>query len=83
MALGSGPVPEGGGSQQGGVISTLQNGVRAMYDLVTALGNIFPQTTGTSTTATGGSATLPANPVGFITVTIPSTGQSVKVPYYL
>lgn len=33
-----------------------------------------------STTATAGSATLPAQPVGFINVTV--NGQNFKVPYY-
>jgi hypothetical protein len=33
-----------------------------------------------STTATAGSATLPANPVGFMNVTV--NGQNFKVPYY-
>ena len=33
-----------------------------------------------ATTATAGSATLPANPVGFMNVTI--NGQPFKVPYY-
>lgn len=33
-----------------------------------------------ATTATTGSATLPANPVGFINVTV--NGQAYKVPYY-
>lgn len=33
-----------------------------------------------STTATAGSATLPANPVGFINVTV--NGQTFRVPYY-
>jgi hypothetical protein len=33
-----------------------------------------------STTATTGSATLPANPVGFMNVTV--NGQNFKVPYY-
>jgi hypothetical protein len=31
-------------------------------------------------TATTGSATLPANPVGFINITV--NGQQFKVPYY-
>jgi hypothetical protein len=31
-------------------------------------------------TATAGSATLPANPVGFINITV--NGQPFKVPYY-
>ena len=33
-----------------------------------------------ATTATKGSATLPANPVGFINITV--NGQPYKVPYY-
>lgn len=33
-----------------------------------------------ATTATAGSATLPANPVGFINITV--EGKSYRVPYY-
>lgn len=33
-----------------------------------------------ASTATAGSATLPANPVGFMNVTV--NGQKYKVPYY-
>lgn len=33
-----------------------------------------------ASTATKGSATLPANPVGFINITV--NGQPYKVPYY-
>jgi hypothetical protein len=33
-----------------------------------------------ATTATAGSATLPANPVGFIDVTV--NGKPYRVPYY-
>jgi len=33
-----------------------------------------------STTATAGSGTLPAHPVGFINITV--NGQHFKVPYY-
>jgi hypothetical protein len=33
-----------------------------------------------ATTATTGSATLPANPVGFINISV--NGQPFKVPYY-
>ena len=33
-----------------------------------------------SSSATGGSATLPSNPVGFITITV--NGKPYKVPYY-
>ncbi|MBB3411201.1 hypothetical protein FHT87_005154 [Rhizobium sp. BK316] len=64
-----------------GILSTLQLGVRAMNDLRLAITAIFPQTGGTATSATGGAATLPPNPVGFIVVTLPD-GTSAKVPYY-
>lgn len=64
-----------------GILSTLQLGVRAMNDLKQAIAAIFPQTGGTAASATGGAATLPANPVGFIVVTLPD-GTSAKVPYY-
>jgi hypothetical protein len=63
------------------ILAALQQGVQALGGIRTALGNIFPQTTGTTTSATGGAATLPANPVGFIVVTLPN-GTSAKVPYY-
>ena len=45
------------------------------------LSQSFPQVAGTGTTATGGAATLPANPVGFLTVTLPN-GTSARIPYY-
>lgn len=61
--------------------STAQNGVRVLSQIAQALQGIFPQTSGTSGSATGGAATLPANPVGFISVTLPD-GSSVKIPYY-
>jgi len=63
------------------ILSALQNGVRALYEIVTKIGSIFPQVSGTSTTATGGSITPPAQVVGYISVTLPN-GTSVKVPYY-
>jgi hypothetical protein len=63
------------------LVTTLQNGVQVLSKLVTTTQAVFPQQTGTSTTATAGAATLPANPLGFIIVTLP-TGTTVKVPYY-
>lgn len=64
-----------------GILATLQNGVVALNNLVKTLLTVFPISGGTSATATGGAATLPANPVGFITVTLPN-GTAAKVPYY-
>jgi len=63
------------------VVTSLQNGVTNVGLLVQAIRSIFPQQTGTSSVATAGAATLPANPVGFIVVSLPN-GTSVKVPYY-
>ena len=54
---------------------------QAMNKQAQVLSTTFPQQGGTSSTATGGAATLPANPVGFIEITLPS-GAAAKVPYY-
>jgi len=54
---------------------------QAMNAQARVLQTTFPQQGGTSSTATGGAATLPANPVGFIDVTLPN-GTAAKVPYY-
>jgi hypothetical protein len=61
--------------------TTQQQGVRNLGGIIQAIRAVFPQQTGTSATATGGAATLPGNPVGFIVVALPN-GTSVKVPYY-
>ncbi len=61
--------------------TTQQSGVRYLGLIIQAIQKIFPQQTGTATTATSGAATLPGNPVGFIVVSLPN-GTSVKVPYY-
>ena len=53
-----------------------------MGQLITAIKAVFPQAIGTSATATGGAATLPAQPVGFLDDVNPATGATVKVPYY-
>lgn len=69
------------GDDGGGNRSVLSNAVRYLGLMVQALQTSFPQVTGTSSSATAGAATLPANPVGFITITLPG-GTSAKVPYY-
>lgn len=71
-----------GAPSNGGIISVLQNGVRALGALTVAVKAVFPAASGTATTASAGSATLPANPAGFIVVTNPETGVAVKVPFY-
>lgn len=82
MAMGDTRSGDNGTSNNNaGILSTLQNGVRALGNISTMLGNIFPSVSGTSTTATGGAITPPAQVVGYVTVTLPG-GTSVKVPYY-
>lgn len=61
--------------------STQQAGVQYLGQIVQALKAAFGFLGGTSGSATGGAATLPANPVGFVSVTLPN-GQSVKIAYY-
>lgn len=61
--------------------STQKSGVEYLGLIYQALKNAFGFIGGTSASATGGAATLPANPVGFVTLTLPN-GTSVKVPYY-
>jgi hypothetical protein len=61
--------------------TVMQNAVRQLGVIAQILDASFPQVTGTASSATAGAATLPANPVGFIVITLPS-GTSAKVPYY-
>lgn len=75
----------GGQGAAGGSSSPLvtvnQQGVQAINAIVAALKAFFPSSTGTSTTASVGSATLPATPAGFINITLPN-GSQAKVAYY-
>jgi len=63
------------------LVTALKNAVTAISLINQTLRSVFPYATGTSSTATAGAASLPANPVGFITITLPD-GTSAKVPYY-
>lgn len=63
------------------VIQALIGIAAAMNKQAKIMETTFPQMGGTSSSATGGAATLPANPVGFISVTLPN-GVAAKVPYY-
>ena len=62
------------------LVTVQQSGVGYLGKIVKAILSVFPQQTGTSTTATGGAATLPANPLGFLIVTLPNV-TTVKVPF--
>lgn len=68
-------------SASDGILSTLQLGVRALSDIRQALLSMFAQTGGTTTTATGGAITPPAQVVGYVVVMLPN-GTAAKVPYY-
>lgn len=72
----------GDNSQGFNILSALQNGVQALNSIRQALANGFPQVGGTTTTATGGAITPPAQVVGYIVVSLPN-GTAVKVPYYV
>lgn len=62
------------------VLSAMNNMNVLLGRLIQAIEKAFPSVV-TATTATGGSATLPANPAGFVSYTL-SNGTVVKLPYY-
>jgi hypothetical protein len=59
-----------------------QNLVLAFNNMNTTLKQVLPVVQSTATTATAGSQTLPANPAGFLNITLPN-GTPARVPYYL
>ena len=67
------------------LVSTLQNinvSINTLNQTVlSTTAAIFPQTSGTSTTATAGAIASPGAFVGFLTVTLPN-GTTAKVPYF-
>ena len=69
-------------AEDAALVTAIQNNGKILGTIQQALKAMFPQLLGTATTATGGAATLPANPVGFLTVTNPTTNTTVKIPYY-
>lgn len=86
MSLGTGGAGPGIGnsSSQSGtspLVTVNQQGVQALNAIVAAIKAVFSIVTGTSATATAGSATLPAHPAGFLDVTLPD-GTQAKIPYY-
>lgn len=64
------------------LVAAIQQAVQAQNLIATNIGKVFPQATGTAGTATGGAATLPANPVGFVEIFVPSLNSTVRIPYY-
>ena len=63
------------------VLALLNQIIQAINALNQTTAAVFPAAGGTSGSATGGAATLPAHPGGFITITLPN-GTAAKVPYY-
>lgn len=63
------------------LVARARDAVQALGNLSQTIARVFPAASGTSATATAGAAVLPANPVGFIVVTLPN-GTTAKVPYY-
>lgn len=62
--------------------TTLLSLVTAINNLNTTVQAVFPQGTGTTTSATAGAASaLPATPAGYLTITL-ANGTPAKVPYY-
>lgn len=53
----------------------------AIAQLAKVMNNVFPQIIGTALTATSG-AIVPMNYKGYLVLTDPATGGSVKVGYY-
>lgn len=63
------------------MLSAVQNATLVLSRIASTLSASFPQVSGTASSATAGAATLPANPVGFLSVTLPN-GTAAMVPYY-
>jgi len=63
------------------LLQAAQDVVRAINNLTAAMQAFFPQATDTTaSSATGGAASLPANPTEFLNVTV--GGQAKKIPLY-
>lgn len=63
------------------VLTAMQNAVTAINTLNQTLASVFPQASASVThSATAGADTLPANPSGFLTITV--SGVTYKVPLY-
>lgn len=65
------------------ILSAIQNGVTAINNLATKLGNIFPQSTATSTTApSAGTVTFTSSQAATFILVQTSSGGTYKVPGY-
>lgn len=64
------------------MLAAVQNAVVAINNLSKTMQGVLPYVQSTSTSATAGSASLPASPAGFLVATNPVTGATIKIPYY-
>ena len=64
-------------------INSLNQIALGIAQLAKTFNAVFPQIVGTSTSSIQSGAIVPLNYVGYLDVTIPSTGQTAKVGYYL
>ncbi len=71
----------GGAFGLGDLVNAIKTISQVLNSILAQLKVTFPVITGTSSSATAGAATLPANPKGFINITLPN-GTAAKVPYY-
>lgn len=62
------------------LLSAMNNTNVLLGRMIQAIENAFPAVV-TSTTATAGTATLPAAPQGFVSYTLPDS-TVIKLPYY-
>ncbi len=66
------------------ILQSLQQGVQAINNLRSTISTVFPQVTGSSTSAPASNGTVTFSSslaVGFILATT-SSGATVKIPYY-
>lgn len=81
VRVGDNPFDAADPSSTATAVTALQQAVIAINKLTAAVKNVSFQSTGVTGSATAGAAVLPANPVGFLTITLPD-GEPAKVPYY-
>lgn len=63
------------------IARAIVNGNTLLAAIIQAIKSVFPQGQTITHTASAGGDTLPANPAGFLTVTLPD-GTTGKFPYY-
>jgi hypothetical protein len=65
------------------ILSALQNGVNAINRLNTSLGNVFPQSTATTTTiSSAGTITYTSSQAKIFLTVITSSGGTYSIPGY-